>query len=458
MNWLKVNTEKLTLKTNLIAMSKKLKVLFISKELIAADLAYQLKKEGCKVKLFIQRKDDKDCFNGMIDKVNDWKKELKWVGRDGLIIFDDVGYGKVQDNLRKKGYLVIGGSGDGDKLELDREYGQKILKSCGVEVSNEFETKSFTIKSAIAFIKKQKGKWVLKQNDHNEAFTYIGDRKDGRDLISVLEDYKSRFGNLYCCGLQKRVFGVEIAIGRFFNGKSWIGPLVFNREHKYFCNDDVGPLGGETGTLIWYNDNENNRLFQATLARIKPHLQKSNYKGYIDLNCIVADKNTVYPMEITSRFGSSTNELQSEIRKSPWSEFLLAMAKGEDYNLRYKSGFGISVALTVPPFPYITSDKKLSQKGIGVFFKKELTKEEFSHIHFEEVSVERKNGKDNYYIAGSTGYILYINGCGSTVRRARERVYRIIDKIIIPKMFYRTDIGLRFARTDYKLLKKWGWI
>lgn len=435
-------------------MSKKLKVLFVSGEIIAGDLAYQLKKEGCNVKLFIKRKDDKNCLDGIVNKTRDWKKELKWVGKDGLIVFDDVGYGDIQDKLRGEGYLVIGGSSDGDKLELNREYGQNTLKVYGVDIFN-FDTKDFTIDSAIKYIKKNKGKWVLKKNNHNESLTYLGELDDGSDMINVLQSYKMYFNEAYRYSLQKRVFGIEIAIGRFFNGHDWIGPLVFNVEHKHFCNDNIGPIGGETGTLMWYENNENKKLFQKTLAKLKPHLQKSGYKGYIDINCIVVGKDTVYPLEITSRFGSSTNELQSELQKSPWSEFLLAIGRGESYNLKYKKGFGINVALTVSPFPYITSDKSLSQKGVTILFKNNLSKEEFSHIHFEEVMLDKKG---SYSIAGNTGYVLYVTGCGNTVNEARKKVYKIIEKIIIPKVFYRTDIGLRFMKNDYKLLKKWQWI
>lgn len=439
-------------------MSKKSKILFVSKELIAADLAYQLNKEGCAVKLYIESKDDRDCFDGMVDKTDGWKRELKWVGKNGLIIFDDVGYGKVQDDLRKGGYLVIGGSGDGDKLELDRKYGQEMMKLCGVKIDDSFETKSFTVNSAIKFVRKYKGRWVLKQDNHDEALTCIGDTEDGSDIINILENYRTHFGGSYHVALQKRVCGIEIAIGRFFNGKDWIGPLIFNIEHKNFCNDDIGPLGGETGTLMWYENNEKKKLFQETLAKLKPQLQKSGYRGYVDINCIVTNKNTAYPLEITSRFGSSTNEMQSEIQKSPWSRFLLAMAKGKDYNLQYTKGYGIAVALTVPPFPYKTSDRRLSQKGVNIFFKKELSKEEFTHIHFEEVAFKKEKRGGTYFIADNSGYVLYITGSGKTVLEARKKVYTIINKIIIPKMFYRTDIGLRFVKKDQKLLKRWGWI
>ncbi len=434
-----------------------MRVLFISRELIAADLAYQLKKEGCKVRLFIENKDDKDCFDGMLKKTNDWKNELGWVGKNGLIVFDDVGYGKIQDDLRAKGYLVVGGSYGGDKLELNRDYCQQILKNFGVKISNSFQTRDFTINSAIKFVKKNKGRWVLKQNNHDEAFTYISRRKDGLDLISVLENYKDRFGGSWSCNLQKRVEGIEIAIGRFFNGKNWTGPLVINFEHKHLNNDDIGPMGGETGTLMWFEENEKNKLFQRTLAKIKPHLQEIKHKGYIDINCIV-NKNTAYPLEITSRFGSSTNETQSEIQESSWKEILFSIAKGKNYQIKYKKEYGITVALTVSPFPCQTSDKKLIQKGVSIFFDSKLLKDNLNHIHFEEVSTKKIGKKNNYYISGNTGYILYVTGSGKTIQEAREKVYGTINKIIIPKMFYRTDIGLRFINKDQKLLKDWGWI
>ena len=434
-----------------------MRVLFISGELIAGDLAYRLKLEGCDVKLFIEDKELRACFDGMVKKTDNWRKELNWVGMSGLIVFDDVGYGKIQDDLRKKGYNVVGGSGGGDRLESDREYGQEILKACGV-ITGNFDTQIFTVDSALRFVKKNKGEWVVKQNDHNTALNYVGSMADGSDVLGVLENYRKNLGGSYSVSLQKRVRGVEVAIGRFFNGKDWLGPSVINFEHKHLHNDDIGPLGGETGTLMWYEKDENNKLFQRTLAKTKPHLQKIGYKGYIDINCIVNDQDVVYPLEVTSRFGSSTIETQSEIQISLWKDFFIALAKGEDYHLDYKGGYAVNVALTVPPFPYRTSDRNIITNGVNIFFKKEMSEEEFSHIHFENVLAKKAKGKDMYFTAGNLGYVLYITGLGNTVHEAREKVYSIINKIMIPTMFYRTDIGLRFVRKDQQLLKEWGWI
>lgn len=439
-------------------MTVEKRVLFISKELIGADLAYRLQTEGCEVKLYIESESDRNCFNGMVEKTTDWHAELDWVGKNGLIVFDDVGYGNVQDALRKDGYLVVGGSGDGDRLELDREYGQKVLKSSGVQINENFKTLHLTPSEAIEHIKKHEGNWVIKHDEHNTTLTYVSVLNDGSDAIDVLSRYESLPTEKNKFSIQKKVSGIELAVGRFFNGNNWVGPIVFNREHKHLCNDDIGPMGEETGTLMWYETDEQNRIFQETLGKLKQQLQTSNYKGYVDINCIITDTNTIYPLEITSRFGSSTNQLQSEMHVSLWFDFFYALAKGDVFDLEYKRGYGINVALTTPPFPYRISSAEFNQKGNRIFFKEPLTDEEMGHIHFEGVARETTVSLPYYYISSDTGYILYVTGTGDSIQEARDVVYGIINKIHIPKMFYRTDIGLPFLRTDLQLLRDWKWL
>jgi phosphoribosylamine---glycine ligase len=434
----------------------KLRVLFISGELIAADLAYRLKEEGCEVKLYIQDRSRRDCLEGLVEKTENWKKELKWVGKDGLIVFDDVGYGKIQDDLRKKGYLVVGGSEGGDRLEKERAYAQKILSTCEIKTVPTYDFDE--IESAFKFVKKKGGLWVVKQNNHASALTYVGTMPDGSDTLEVLESYENYATDLRSVSLQKKVEGIEIAAGRYFNGNDWVGPIEMNIEHKRLCNGDIGPLTGEMGTLTWYDDNDNNRLFQETLEKLKPFLKKIDFRGDLDINCIV-NKERAFPLEVTARFGCPSTQLQAEIHLSPWKDFLSAIAKGESFDLKYKRGFGIVVSIAVPPFPYKSISSDYYLKGANILFKSKLSKEEFDRLHFEEVILKQGlKGKKYFQIAGSNGYILYVTGFGKTIAEAQNQAYSLIDKIVIPKMFYRTDIGVKFQKNDQKLLKEWGWI
>ena len=86
-----------------------------------------------------------------------------------------------------------------------------------------------------------------------------------------------------------------------------------------------------------------------------------------------------------------------------------------------------------------------------------MSEEDFSHLRFEGVFSKRVENKDLYYTAGGLGYIIYVTEMSKTVLEAREKVYSIIKKIIIPKMFYRTDIGLSWSEDRDKLMT-WGYI
>ena len=432
-----------------------MKILCISKDLAIADLLMRLKREGHAVKVFISDKKERVNYEGMLEKVDDWKRELPWVGKDGFILFDNVGFGQLQDELRKDGYWVVGGSVLGDKLEHDRQYGQKIFSMCGIEVVPSINFSN--AKKAIEFVKKHKGPWVLKQNGHvDKAFNYVGQMENNEDVLEILKNY-CRNNRRECSSLdlQKKVEGVEIGVGRYFNGNDWVGPLEMNMEHKNLFNDNLGPKTFEMGTLTWYENNENNKIFQQTLAKLKGYLKNINFHGDVDINCII-DGNEIYPLEVTARFGFPAIHLQSALQISPWGEFLMAIAKGESYDMKYKKGFGVVVLVATPPFPYEVRSRKYYPVGESILFKSKLTEEEKEHIHFEEVSYNAR--KKNYYISGKNGFALHVSGVGTTVEEAREKAYKLIGKIVIPKMFYRTDIGLKFLNEDREKLEKWGWI
>jgi phosphoribosylamine---glycine ligase len=432
-------------------------ILMISKDLSGGDLCLRLKKEGHHVKIFIEDRDQRHNMEGMLEKVGDWKKELKWVGDSGLIIFDSTGHGRIQDDLRMEGYSVVGGSYGGDRLEDVRQYGQKIFSTCGLK---PIPSVSFhSAKGAIEFLKKNKGPWVLKQNGHaDKGMNYVGKLESNIDVIRIIKNYHRNNGKeCHTLDLQKKVEGIEFGVGRYFNGSDWVGPLEMNIEHKDLFNGDLGPKTFEMGTLEWFDDNENNKLFQATLAKLKPYLEKVNFKGDIDVNCIV-NKNQIYPLEVTARLGFPAMHLQTALSESPWGEFLKAVADGKAYDLKFKKEFGVVVLVATPPFPYEVRSRKYYPQGLDIFFRKEPTAGEMNSIHFEEVSLRKKRKIKQYYISSKTGFILHVTGTGKTVEEAREKAYALIRKIVIPKMFYRTDIGLKFIQEDRKKLKEWGWI
>ncbi len=429
-----------------------MRVLFISGEMIAGDLALQLQREGCDVRLYIEHPKQQTCLDGFIVKTSDWKHELPWVGREGLIVFDDVGYGEIQDSLRSKGYRVVGGSAGGDRLELDREFAQQLLADCGMTIVPTF---NFTdANDALNFVEVNGGAWVVKQNDHQSHLNYVGVMEDGSDVLGVLASYQ-RLG-IVNLSLQRKLTGVEIGVGRYFNGKDWVGPIELNQEHKGLMNQELGPKTGEMGTLMWYV--ETSRLFDATLARLKDYLAAVDFRGNIDINCIV-DGDIAYPIEATARFGCPSTHLQTALYLTPWSELLGSLADGLHCNLEVCAGYGICLTLALPPFPY--DGEQLygaSSIGLPLLMRDSLTENEVRRLHLEGVArVQEKNGGATV-LTRSLGYAVFTSGTGETVEGAQKAAYSLARKIVIPKVMYRTDIGDRFLAGDRERLKEFCWI
>lgn len=425
---------------------------------MAGHLAVLMKQEGHEVKLYIQEQDRRENLTNLVDKTSSWRKELDWVGKDGLIVFDFVGNGPLQEQLRQWGYSVVGGSKEVDKFEDDREYAHGIFQKYGLKTVPHIRFDS--LDKAVEYIEKHPRAWVIKQHAHaSKALNYVGQAKDGKDVVAALRNYEKvhHYKEYTPIFLQERINGVEIGVGRYFNGQDWVGPIEMNIEYKKFFPGDLGPNTGEMGTLAWYDDNERNKLFRETLDKIKPYLQQIQFNGDIDINCIVNEKGA-FPLEPTPRFGSPIVHLQSEIHASPWGEFLKAVADGRKYDLKWKRGYGIVVMLASGPMPYATKIRGVSSKGMQIYFDG-VTPEEFTHIHFEEVSAHVSEGEPPaYYVSDSRGFILYVTGVADSVEGARKKVYDLAKKIDIPKTFYRNDIGLSFIERDEALLRRWGYL
>lgn len=422
------------------------KILFVSWESLSGDLAWQIKKEGHEVKIYVQSETDKDVYDGILDKVENWKDYINWAD---IIVFDDIGFGNTADSLRASGKLIIGGSRYTDKLEEDREFGQQEMERLGMQVLPHWDFEDFD--SAINFIKENPGRYVFKPSGNTpsdqKGILFMAQEEDGKDLIEILEFNKNLWAKkIKKFQLQKMAVGVEVAVGAFFNGEDFIYPVNINFEHKKLFPGDIGPYTGEMGTLMYWSSP--NAIFNNTLLKLKDELVKVKYVGYIDVNCI-ANARGVYPLEITARFGYPTISIQMEGVISSWTDFLYSIAKNEKFELKVKKGFQIGIVVAVPPFPY--SDKKEVNiyRDLSILFKKN----NLDGVHIGDIKIV----DGAWSIAGAYGYALIVTGSGMTVEESRKQAYKRLKNIMLQNMYYRTDIGVKWNEDSDKLLT-WGYL
>lgn len=423
-----------------------MKFLFVSLEALSLDLAYRVLQEGHEVKLFVQSETEKDVGDGFVEKVDKWEDHIGWAE---VIIFDDIGFGKAADKLRSEGKKVVGGSAYTDRLESDREFGQNELARAGVST---LQGRTFSdFEEAVKFVQSNPSRYVIKPSgkaQNEKELLFVGQEADGNDVINVLAHYKKHWSNkIRIFQIQQFASGVEVAVGAFFNGRDFVKPVNVNFEHKRLFPGDIGPSTGEMGTLVFWT--HKSKMFELTLEKMKQQLIESGYVGYIDINCI-ANESAIYPLEFTSRFGYPTISIHMEGVTGEWGRFLYLIASREEVALQTKKGFQIGVVIAVPPFPF-TDDRtfrKFSEDAI-VLFKKQDT----AGVHLGEV---KKDGND-WRIAGRSGYALVITGSGITTEEARKQAYSRVANIMIPNMFYRTDIGAKWI-ADSDLLLSLGYL
>ena len=420
--------------------------LFISLSALITDIAWKIREEGHNVKFYTKEADDKEVGDGFIDKVDSYEKHLEWAD---VIVFDDtLGQGTIAQQLREQGHLVVGGTTYTDRLEDERAFGQAELKKHGINIIPSKDFTSFT--EAITYVQENPAKYVIKPSGEAggiKGLLFVGEEEDGKDVLQVLNDYKAAWEKkIPEFQLQKKVTGVEIAVGAFFNGNKFIEPINVNFENKKLFPGNLGPSTGEMGTTMFWS--EQNKMFNQTLKKFEKRLAEENYVGYIDLNCIVNAKG-IYPLEFTARFGYPTISIQQEGIITPISELLYKLAAGEDFSFKTKTGFQIGVRVVVPPFPYKDPETfAVKSKDSVITFKKGR-----EGVHIEDVKLVN----EEWVVTGNSGVVLIVCGTGVSMREAQKQVYNRIRNIILPHSYYRDDIGDRWYEDSDKL-HSWGYL
>jgi phosphoribosylamine---glycine ligase len=415
-------------------------------------LYMRLLADGHEVKVFVGEPLAQGTMAGLVEHTSSWQAELDWIkagGNEGIILFENVAKsrGEVQDMLRKDGFHVIGGSGYGDRLENDRAFAQRILTGIGLTTARVEEFSDLEI--ANEFLGKNPGRYVLKFNGPNFSSkdNYIGRLPSGADVSAVLEAKASQIEDNFSFVLMEHVDGVEMGVGSYFDGEKFVGEACLDWEHKRFFPGNLGELTGEMGTIAMFDRSQ--RFFERTLKRMTPLLAASGYCGYINLNTIVNGLG-IWPLEFTCRFGYPGFAVLGPLQETNWADLFAAMAHRTGA-VRMRPGFCAAVVLTVPPFPY---DRKAVEEPVGlpVIFDGELSATDRDHLYYGEVGLS--NGQ--LVTSGQYGWTMVATAVSDTVEAARNEAGALAEKVVVPNVRYRRDIGSDLIDRDFELVEQFG--
>jgi phosphoribosylamine--glycine ligase len=419
-----------------------MRILGVSETCDLGSMYLRLIAEGHEVRVAVSEPLAAGTMAGMVPRTKEWRAELAWVkeaGEEGLILFEAVGFGQLQDELRRDGYNVIGGSAFGDRLEEERTFAQKLLAELGMRVASATEFTS--LQAALSNLADRPRRCVFKRCA-SAADTFVGMMSDGRDIAAFLRSVRVE-GETFM--LMDHLEGIETGVGAYFNGEHFLRPACIDWEHKRFFAGDLGELTGEMGTIATFDGSA--ALFEATLAPLEPLLRDARHVGWVNLNTIINEEG-VWPLEFTCRFGYPGFAVLEPLQALGWGELLRQMVRRTSAAFSTTSGFSACIVLSTPPFPY-------SRKALNVPIGLPVIVDEVEpeHLHWGEV------GKDSGGIvtSGLYGWTAVVTGIGRTIHDAQAAAYERARRIHTPDLRYRLDIGDKLAFGDLRRLAQWGW-
>jgi phosphoribosylamine--glycine ligase len=415
-------------------------------------LYMRLMADGHEVKVHVADPLAQGTMAGLVEHTPNWENELDWlrgVADDGIILFENVAQsrGELQDRLRQDGFHVIGGSAWGDRLENDRAFAQRVLGELGLQTAKVVEFGDLA--SAEDFLDRHPARYVLKFNgtSFSSNENYVGRLADGADVRAMLRaKFFERRGEAFSFVLMEHIEGVEMGVGAYFNGERFIGAACLDWEHKRFFPGNLGELTGEMGTIATFD--RSGRFFKRTLQRMTALLAANGYCGYINLNTIV-NRRGIWPLEFTCRFGYPGFAVLSPLQETRWAELFRAMAtrRGDATML---PGFCAAIVLTTPPFPY-ERETVASAVGLPVMFDG-VSEQERDQLYYGEVGM--LNGQ--LVTSGTCGWTMVATAVSDSIDDARRKAGALADKVIVPDVRYRRDIGCGLIDGDFAFVESLG--
>jgi len=418
----------------------------------------RLMAEGHKVDYYLSKREYEDVLAGLIPAPKllslDHRRTVEGFGYPSykgydLSLFDLTGRAKQADYSKSQCPTLGDGSFE-HILEDDREAGIQAMEYCGINVPpyQKFQTPA----EAKAFVKKTQKRYVFKPftiggTTQDTATTYVA--KDAADLLAVIDPlFAATKGAPFI--LQEFIAGTEIGTEAFFNGTDFYC-LTGTIEEKKFMNDNHGPNTGCAGNLI-FAMSTGARIFQEGLEKTKAMLQQAGFRGILDLNTIVTE-DKIYGLEWTPRFGYLCCPTIATMYGHGYADLLQAVASGGTPHQKWTASYGMSVTVTIPPYP--TEIRLPKAKGIPIEGIDPEDQEALCNTFLFDAMLA-KGGK-SLVTSGNYGYVGAPMGTGDSIEGAYAACEARLKRLQIPNCQYRTDI-LHSTRKRYNMLELNSWL
>lgn len=418
--------------------------------------ARRLHDEGHEVLFYVKGDRKNTIGRGIVNVASSLAQWRAWGLMDPSTIyfFDATESGELADQLAKQGCLVVNGGTFQDRLELDRAWGADIATRAGILVPPTYKFGS--IAEAISFLQSNPvqqagdGGWAWKPDkDIGTDATLVA--KDAETIVDHVQQISRRFGDGLKCILQERIDGVAVSTARWWNGKTWVGPIEGTIENKKLMNDNLGPATGCSLNVVWFYRDEDVRIAQELHfeALAEEFRRVKAPAGLYDINCIL-DKRGAWFLEWTPRLGVDS-EITSQRGIMALGEFIHALVLGLPVDQYFDTDQAyFDVRLTIPPYPFHTKEDKSPARDSRVKGEDGLWEGMFVAGDLAY------NDELGLHSASDEGIVGFCVCAGRSVKKTYAKIYEWIkDNLKVPDLQYRTDAA-KVIQEDLDKMAEYG--
>jgi phosphoribosylamine--glycine ligase len=369
-------------------------------------------------------------FQGLIDFV-----KYEWI--DLTIVGPEEPLSRgIVDAFQKEGRKILGPSREAAQLESSKVFAKDFMKRYGIPTA---EYRVFTSYVHAEDHVKMKGLPIVIKADGLAAGKGVFVAKEMDEAINALklimkDKVFGDAGNRVV--VEDCLEGEEASFMAFCDGKT-VKPMASSQDHKRVFDDDEGPNTGGMGAYspapIVTREMEDlvmEKVMWPTLKGLRA--EGISYKGILYAGLMIKDGIPTV-LEFNCRLGDPETQPVLMRMDADLAEIAFAITdeKLSDADIRWKPESSVCVVLASQgyPGPY--------EKG------KVITGLDALKAEKDVVVFHAGTGFDNGHVVTSGGRVLGVTALGSSIRNAKERAYRAIEKIRFDGMHYRKDIADR---------------
>ncbi len=339
----------------------------------------------------------------------------------------------VRDYLESFGIKVFGPDKKTAQLEGSKAFAKEFMRKYSIptaqyEVFEDFEgAKSFV---------ESKGAPIVIKADGLAGGKGVKVCFKKEEAISFLEDLmlKGKFGDSgKRVVIEEYLEGEEASYIVMAKGELYL-PLPTSQDHKRLFDGDRGPntggMGAYSPTPVIDQQTEKRIREEIVERTLKGLLREGlTYLGFLYAGLMIT-KEGPKVLEFNVRLGDPEAQPLLCRIDSDLLEAILNLMEEKKTELKVKRDWALDLVLASKGYPEkpqvgkeIRGVEEVKREGIMVFY----------------AGVKREGGK----LLTAGGRVLNLCALGKTLKEARDKVYRAVEKIHFEGMHYRRDIGLR---------------